>query len=155
MGRVHTHGRLQGVPGSGTTDISPTPTTDSQPPFFRERPYEFRHRTRHGRNLSNIISTSCIPNDDSQPILLPSMLNDKPAYFFLDTGSSSSVVTLETLRNFGLSLNMQPSHITILELQGTRRQLAAAQSSILPSVIRSLPINLLWWSQISLPVIFC
>lgn len=63
------------------------------------------------------------------------MLSDKPAYFFLDTGSSSSVVTLETLRNFGLSLNMQPSHITICRVTGNTA--SASGSTVLNIAINN------------------
>ncbi|ROT69657.1 hypothetical protein C7M84_012131 [Penaeus vannamei] len=64
------------------------------------------------------ISTSCIPNDESQPPLLPSTLNNRRAYFFLDNGSSCSVVSIDTLKEFGFSLELQPSHTTICGITG-------------------------------------
>lgn len=56
------------------------------------------------------------------------MLNDKPAYFFWDTGSSRSIVSLETLRNFGLS-----SHITICV--NTENTASAIGSTVLNNAI--------------------
>ena len=69
---------------------------------------------------SGVISTmtSQIPNSQSGPPLLEGILNGKRAYFFLDNGSSSSMVSSETLRQFKLHPIIEPSDLTIRGVTG-------------------------------------